>query len=397
MRINEILTESQLQQLDEGPIGSALGAVGRGIGKVAGGVAKGIGAVAGGVVGAGRAMKKGYQSGKAFVGDDPDPNKGQPGYDGSAAAPASGGAPAAGAAPAAGGGGAATAAPASGGAPAADAAPAPAAGGGAPSAQDINAAGPKGTAPATAQTGAAGAALAKTTAAVDQQTTAKAGQTVYAQVKANVDKLDKKGKQRILQLLQKSMATPDPKPAAGAAPAGGAAAAPAATQGASPAAGGTGSGFNPDTGKPFASAADRAAYDASPAAKMPTADVEKAAGGAAAPANTMANAPVSATNTAAADNPNQPPPKKTGGKVAGQVSQTPGAIAKREKRQAAASAKSTGNKVFGQMANTLQQQNASKNNYGNALSEALALRVEAHKQKMFETGLSQGTISVFRK
>jgi hypothetical protein len=140
---------------------------------------------------------------------------------------------------------------------------------------------------------------------------------------------------------------------------------------------------------------------------MPTADVEKAAGGAAAPApaapapaapaNTMANAPVSATNTAAADNPNQPPPKKTGGKVAGQVSQTPGAIAKREKRQAAAAAKSTGNRVMGNMVNTLQQQNASKVNYGNALSEALAQRVEMHKQKMFETGLSQGTISVFRK
>ena len=390
MRINEILTESQLQQLDEGPIGSALGAVGRGIGKVAGGVAKGIGAVAGGVVGAGRAMKKGYQSGKAFVGDDPDPNKGQPGYDGSAAAPAAGTA-----APAAGGG----AAPAASGAPAA----APTSSTTPPTAQDINAQGPAGTAPAKAQTGAAGQALAKTTAVVDKQqaqSQEKANQTVYAQVKANVDKLDKKGKQRILQLLQKSVAAP----AAGAAPAGGAAAAPAATQGASPAAGGTGSGFNPDTGKPFASAADRAAYDASPAAKMPTADVEKAAGGAApapaapaAPANTMANAPVSATNTAAADNPNQPPPKKTGGKVAGQVSQTPGAIAKREKRQAAASAKSTGNKVFGQMANTLQQQNASKNNYGNALSEVLALRVEAHKQKMFETGLSQGTISVFRK
>jgi hypothetical protein len=207
-----------------------------------------------------------------------------------------------------------------------------------------------------AQTGAAGAALAKTTAAVDKQTTAKAGQTVYAQVKANVDKLDKKGKQRILQLLQKSMAVPDPKPAA--APAAGATAAPAP-----------------------------AADPAAPAAEPTTA----------APANTMANAPVSATNTAAADNPNQPPPKKTGGKVAGQVSQTPGAIAKREKRQAAASAKSTGNKVFGQMANQLTQQNASKNNYGNALSEALARRVEIHKQKMFETGLSQGTISVFRK
>jgi hypothetical protein len=219
--------------------------------------------------------------------------------------------------PAAGGAAAGAAAPAGATAPVAGAPAAPAAGGGAPSAQDINAAGPKGTAPATAQTGAAGAALAKTTAAVDQQTTAKAGQTVYAQVKANVDKLDKKGKQRILQLLQKS--------------------------------------------------------------------------------NTMANAPVSATNTAAATNPNQPKPAKTGGKVAGQVSQTPGAVAKRGKRAAAKSASSTGNKVMGNMVNQLSQQNASKINYGNALSEALAQRVETHKQKMFETGLAQGTISVFKK
>ena len=324
MRINEILIESQLQQLEEGPILNKIGSV---VGGAARGLAKGVGAVAGGVVGAGRAMKKGYQAGKAFVGDDPDPNKGQPGYDaGGTAAPAAGGTTP-------------------------------------PSAQDINAQGPKGTAPAVAQTGAAGAALAKTTAAVDKQTTAKAGQTVYAQVKANVDKLDKKGKQRILQLLQKSMAVPDPKPAA----AGGAA--PAATT------------------PPAAGAA------AAPAAEPTTA--APAAG--AAPANTMANAPVSATNTAAADNPNQPPPKKTGGKVAGQVSQTPGAIAKREKRQAAAAAKATSNRVMGNMVNTLQQQNAGKVNYGNALSEALAQRVEMHKQKMFETGLSQGTISVFRK
>jgi hypothetical protein len=309
-------------------------------------------------------MKKGYQAGKAFVGDDPDPNKGQPGYDGSAAgtAPAAGGT-----APAA--GGTAPAAAASGAAPAPTSSTTP------PTAQDINAQGPAGTAPAKAQTGAAGQALAKTTAVVDKQqaqSQEKANQTVYAQVKANVDKLDKKGKQRILQLLQKSVAAP--APAAGATPAakpGGAPADPAAAPGGAP-----------------------AATAAAPAAADPAA----APGGApAAPANTMANAPVSATNTAAADNPNQPPPKKTGGKVAGQVSQTPGAIAKREKRQAAAAAKSTGNKVFGQMANTLQQQNASKNNYGNALSEALALRVEAHKQKMFETGLSQGTISVFRK
>jgi hypothetical protein len=40
---------------------------------------------------------------------------------------------------------------------------------------------------------------------------------------------------------------------------------------------------------------------------------------------------------------------------------------------------------------------ASKINYGNALSEALALRVESHKQTMFETGLAQGTTSIFRK
>jgi hypothetical protein len=366
MRINEILTESQLQQLEEGPIGSALGAVGRGIGKVAGGLAKGVGAVAGGVVGAGRAMKKGYQSGKAFVGDDPDPNKGQPGYDGSAA----------GTAPAA--GGTAPAPAASGAAPAPTSSTTP------PTAQDINAQGPAGTAPAKAQTGAAGQALAKTTAVVDKQqaqSQEKANQTVYAQVKANVDKLDKKGKQRILQLLQKSVAAP--APAAGATPAANPGGAPAAAPAADPAA---------------ATAAAPAADPAAATAAAPAADPAAKPGGApAAPANTMANAPVSATNTAAADNPNQPPPKKTGGKVAGQVSQTPGAIAKREKRQAAAAAKSTGNRVMGNMVNTLQQQNASKVNYGNALSEALAQRVEMHKQKMFETGLSQGTISVFRK
>ena len=271
MRINEILTESEIKQLDEGPIGSALGAVGRGVGKAVGGVAKGVGAVAGGVVGAGRAMKKGYQSGKAFVGDDPDPNKGQPRYDGSA----SGTAPT-------------TAAPAA-GVPTSTTTP--------PSAAEINAQGPKGTAPAKAQTGDAGKALARTTAVVDKQQAVsqeKANQTVYAQVKANVDKLDKKGKQRILQMLQKSVAAPAPA-------------------------------------------------------------------------------------------------------AAGQISQTPGAVAKRGKRQAAKSASSTGNRVMGNMVNQLSQQNASKINYGNALSEALSQRVEVHKQKMFETGLSQGTLSVFRK
>jgi hypothetical protein len=216
--------------------------------------------------------------------------------------------------------------------------------------------------------------LARSTAVVDKtqaQNQEKANQTVYAQVKANVDKLDKKGKQRILQMLQKSMSMPAP----GAAPKAGAAA-------------------------PKAGAGAMGQMANQLAGQKP---------------NTMANAPVSKTNVAKPGNPNAAAPaaaaaapaaastastaapKARGGKVAGQVSQTPGAIAKRGKRQAAASASSAGNKAMGNMVNTLQQQNASKDNYGNALSEALARQIDVHKQKMFETGLSRGSISVFRK
>jgi hypothetical protein len=323
MRINELLTESEMQYLEEGP---KLDAFGRAVGNFTRGAAKTIGAVAGGVAGAGRAMKKGYQAGKSFVGDDPDPNKGQPGYDaGEEPAPTP-----------------STTTP--------------------PSAADINAQGPQGSAPAKTQTGDAGKALARSTAVVDKtqaQSQEKANQTVYAQVKANVDKLDKKGKQRILQMLQKSMSMPAPvAPKAGT--------------------GAMGQMANQLAGqKP----------------------------------NTMANAPVSKTNVATPGNPNAAAPaadpaatttsvtpKARGGRVAGAgPSQTPDAIRKRASRAAAAGKAKAGNTAMGQMANTLQQQNASKINLGNALSEALAQRVEMHKQKMFETGLSQGTFSVFRK
>jgi hypothetical protein len=47
--------------------------------------------------------------------------------------------------------------------------------------------------------------LAKTDQATQNATADKAGQTVYAQVKSQINNLDKKGKQRILQLLQKSL------------------------------------------------------------------------------------------------------------------------------------------------------------------------------------------------
>ena len=356
MRITEILTESQLAQLDEGPIGSALGAVGRGIGKAVGGVAKGVGAVAGGVVGAGRALKKGYQTGKAIVGDDPDPNAGAPGY----TAPAGGGATAP-----------ATVAPAA--APAARSAEPP------PTAQDINAAGPKGTAAAKPQTGQAATALAKTDAVTDKQTATKAGETVYAQVKANIDKLDKQGKTRILNLLQKSIQQSPAKPAV----------------------------------KP----AVKPAAGAGAFGQM----AQQLAGGK--PPNTMANAPVSASNTAKPGNPNaafsdkplEVPGKRArstnpkasgtsagqgafanvaqqlakpagraqgGGKVAGALSQTANAVKKRAARLAGRQPAAV---------------TASLVHHGKSLNEVLAQRLEIHKRRMFESSLTNGIASVFVK
>ena len=97
MRINEILTESEIHQLDEGPMLDKAGTL---VGKAVGGAAKGVGAVAGGIAGIGRAFKKGYAGGKAVVGGDPSPNADEPAAPAKpaaapAAAPAAGGAPAA--------------------------------------------------------------------------------------------------------------------------------------------------------------------------------------------------------------------------------------------------------------------------------------------------------------
>ena len=256
MKITEILVESQ--QLDEGPL---LNKIGSAIGKGAGALAKGVGAVAGGVAGAGTAIKKGFQAGKdtvAQAGDD---------------APA-----------------AATAKPAA-GAPATAQSAAPVGGATAqPTAGDVNKAGPAGTAPAKPLQGQAKVAADKTASATAGQDQSAAGQTMYAQVKANIDKLDKKGKQRILQLLQKSITAP----AAGAAPAK-----PAAAPAAAPAA-------TPATAAATAPAAEPAA---TPAPAAPAA--EPVADPAAAPTTTA-------------------PPKRTGGRVKGQLSQDPRAVKRRE-------------------------------------------------------------------
>jgi hypothetical protein len=293
MKIHEILVESQ--QLDEGPM---LNKIGSAIGKGVGTLAKGVGAVAGGVAGAGTAIKKGWDAGKAAVaraGDD-EPET---------AAPAAAGAPAA----------TAQAAPAAAGAPAAAPVGGPTA---QPAAGAVNKAGPAGTAPAKPLQGQAKVAADKTAAATAGQDQSAAGQTMYAQVKANIDKLDKKGKQRILQLLQKSMAAPAAKPAAGTAPTSASAATPA----------------------PAAAPEEPAASGAMGAMAQQLGATKPAAE----PANTMANAPVSKTNVAKPGNPNaataaapeEPaaapaaPPKKTGGRVKGQLSQDPRAVKRRE-------------------------------------------------------------------
>jgi hypothetical protein len=244
MKITEILVESR--ELEEGPL---LNKFGSAVGKVAGTVAKGVGAVAGGVAGAGTALKKGWNAGKAAVaraGDDEPETAGGPEAQ--------------------------------------------------PSATDINKDGPAGTAQAKPLQGQAKVAADKTAAATADQDPATAGQTMYSQVKANIGKLDKKGKQRILQLLQKSMAAPEPQAAA------------------------------PQAADPGAGAMGQMANQLS----KPPAKVEPAAEPQAAPAP----APTAPAPTAPAAEPTAAPapvaPKKTGGRVKGQLSQDPRAVKRRE-------------------------------------------------------------------
>ena len=368
MRINEIiLTESQ--HLEEGPMLDKAGTL---VGKTVGGVAKGVGAVAGGIAGIGRAFKKGYAGGKAVVGGDPNPNPETPPEPSGGSTPAPApvtdpkatptpapvdpkAAPTPGPAPVD-----PKAAPTPGPAPVdPKAAPTPTPDpNAAPTAKDINAAGPDGSAPAKDQTGAAGAALAKTDAVTDKQTATKAGETVYAQVKANIDKLDKKGKQRILQLLTKSLAAPAPKPTAPkpAAPK------PAATDPAAPADPGAAAFGNMAKSLTQEPAA---AEPATPAA--PTPDP-------AAKAQTLTPAQKAAQAATKA--------RLQGTKAAGKsvAASTTGGFGK-----AVANAKAKGIAT------------ASKTNYGNALSEALAARVEQHRRDIFETDLRTGKTSIFKK
>jgi len=196
MRINEILVESQ--QLDEGPLGS----LGKAVGKGVGGVAKGVGAVAGGIAGIPGAVKKGFQAGKATVqGDEP----------------------AAGTAPSQAQANLAKTGNPVGAPSAAPAAKKPgllqkigqAAGDFKKGFQQGSGQTAEPETPAPAAKASAPAATAQAPATTSQQQAPAPTGTAYAQVKANIDKLDKKGKQRILQALQKQLGTPAAKPAAG--------------------------------------------------------------------------------------------------------------------------------------------------------------------------------------
>jgi hypothetical protein len=207
MKITEILAESK--QLNEGPLLNKIGDV---IGKGVGGVGKGIGAVAGGVAGLGTAIKKGYRAGKATVaggGDDEE----QP--TGSTPAPKKAADPEKAATPVKPKGDSATVQGVKSGinkalgAKAFDVDPkVPAAQQAAQTQQATDQAPQAGAAQAPAQQPAqTPQAGAQKTAQLPAKT-AQGGQTMYAQVKANIDKLDKKGKQRIYQLLQKSLGQP---------------------------------------------------------------------------------------------------------------------------------------------------------------------------------------------
>jgi len=91
--------------------------------------------------------------------------------------------------------------------------------------------------------------------------------------------------------------------------------------------------------------------------------------------------------------------KRRGGKVAGELSPTPNAVRKRNSRKDKKNAAATtgGAGAFNQMTQQATQQNAGIERVGNSLAETLARKVQKQKQRMFETALSSGQQSIFKK
>ena len=299
MKINEILIESQLQ---EGPM---LDKFGKAVGGVASGVAKGVGAVAGGIAGLGSAFKKGFSAGKTTVAGDEAPAKpsmvgdlakglgkdaykGATGYDLPGQDKASlkkkaaqGGAAPTGAAPAA------TTAPAAaptGAAPAAPAA-APAAKPAAPTAKP---AAPGAAAPAAAPNPKA--------------------DTAYAQAQKAVAGLAPKQKSQLVKMLQSDPAVTAAAKAPAKAPAGKMANAPVSKTNTAKPGNANQAEIDADRAK-IMGQPDKvdAAPATDPGAGAMSAMASQLTKGGPAKPNTMANAPVSKTNTAKPGNPNAAP------------------------------------------------------------------------------------------
>lgn len=360
MRFNELLPE---QQVDEGPLGQA---VAKGVGSAV----KGVGALSGGIRGAWDAAKQGYQSGRAAVSGQPAPQQ--------AAAPAISG---------------------------------------------VSKAQP---------TGAAAAAIDKTQQAVDQQSQAQANQTMFAQIQANIDKLDTKGKQNILKFLQQSLKQPQQEPlqsplsdkereahrAAGgkfdgqtgapipiqpaqatqepaATPADtaqvAATAAPAQEPAATPAAEPTQVAQATPAAEPAATAAP--AQEPAATATEPTEPAQAAQEPAATPAEPAATAAPAQTSRA-----------QGGGKIAGQLSQTPGAIKKRQARAAAKGQAEPAQQRAASQAEIDAERDRVMGNFTDSilrskdsLKEALAKKVIQQKRKMFESSLATRQTSIYKK
>jgi hypothetical protein len=114
------------------------------------------------------------------------------------------------------------------------------------------------------------------------------------------------------------------------------------------------------------------------------------AAGSAAPAATAPAAEPAVTPAA------EPAPKARGGKVAGELSQSPSAVRRREQR-ARGKAAPTQAEIDADRERNIGMTSDSVIRKGASLSETLARKVQEQKQRMFETALMSGTQSVFKK
>lgn len=157
-----------------------------------------------------------------------------------------------------------------------------------------------------------------------------------------------------------------------------------ATTPAEPAGGkGTGQNFDPQTGKPISQYGQKqAATSAEPAPQTAT---TPAADPAATPA---ANGKLTAAQQAAKVA--ELKGKRAAGKTAGTTGSGFSQYVDKASGERIVGADAQGNPITKKI-------NASKINLGNTLSESLAEKIEQYKRKLFETGLANGTSSVFKK